>query len=114
MQFIILSIIPLHFSVDQKYSWAGYSLDNLSNVTIYGNNTLTGLSNGNHSVVIYANNTLGVMTKSQNNNLQFVTAPFPVTLVIASIFSAVLIGTGLLVYFKKFRKGESINQLDKP
>ena len=56
---------PLNFTVDQPTSWLGYSLDNLANVTIGGNTTLTGLSVGNHSLVVYGNNTFGDMAKSE-------------------------------------------------
>lgn len=53
--------VPLTFTVDQPTSWMGYSLDGQSNITISGNTTLTGLTDGVHNVVVFANNTLNVM-----------------------------------------------------
>ena len=52
--------IPLTFNIDKEYSWIGYSLDGLSNATISGNATLTGLNAGNHSLVLYTNDTFGL------------------------------------------------------
>lgn len=49
----------LNFSVDEKTSWIGYSLDDRANVTIYGNTTLSNLSEGLHSIVVYATDTAG-------------------------------------------------------
>jgi hypothetical protein len=59
------STIPLIFTVSEGSSWLGFSLDNQANVTINGNSTLTGLTEGNHSLVIYANDTLGNTGKSE-------------------------------------------------
>jgi PGF-pre-PGF domain-containing protein len=42
-------------------SWVGYSLDGSANVTLLGNITLTGLSDGPHTLVVCSNNTLGRM-----------------------------------------------------
>ena len=39
-------------------------LDSQANQTIYGNSTLTDLTEGNHNLVIYANDTFGSMGKS--------------------------------------------------
>jgi hypothetical protein len=63
------SVIPLTFELNDTlpmpgYSWIGFSLDNSANVTITGNSTLTGLEEGNHSLVVYANDTFGNMGKS--------------------------------------------------
>ncbi len=56
-------VLPLVFSINQSASWIGYSLDNQAMVRIYGNSTLTGLTDGDHSIVIYADN-LGNVGKS--------------------------------------------------
>ncbi len=56
--------VPLVFSVNETTSWLGFSLDNQANVTANGNLTLTGLTEGNHSIVVYANDTFGKMGKS--------------------------------------------------
>ena len=101
---ITFSTFPLNFTVDQPTSWLGYSLDNLANVTIGGNKTLTGLSSGNHSIVVFGNNTFGDMTKSETINFT-AKAPetsFPFT-VIALVVIAIIISLGLLVFFKKHK-----------
>lgn len=49
--------IPLTFTVNERTSWIGYSLNNLENVTIAGNTTLTGLLAGAYSIIVYANDT---------------------------------------------------------
>jgi hypothetical protein len=51
--------IPLLFCVNGDYASLEYSLDNLANVTIAGNTTLTGLSYGYPSLVVYADDTFG-------------------------------------------------------
>jgi hypothetical protein len=48
------SSVPLNFTVDTPTSWIGYSLDGEANVTIAGNNTLSGLTDGSHTIVVYA------------------------------------------------------------
>jgi len=59
-----LDTIPLSFSVDEDTSWIGYCLDDSANVTLLGNTTISGLSEGSHSLVIYANDTAGNMGAS--------------------------------------------------
>lgn len=46
--------IPLSFYVNGAASQIAYSLDNQANVTITGNTTLTGLTEGTHRITIYA------------------------------------------------------------
>ena len=63
-------LLPLSFNIDKTVSWLAYCLDNQANITIAGwynpdrcgrkiNMTLTGLSDGSHSLVVYANDTVG-------------------------------------------------------
>ena len=49
--------VALDFEINEQVSWIGYSLDGDDNVTIAGNVTLSGLSEGSHNVVVYANDT---------------------------------------------------------
>jgi hypothetical protein len=63
------SYLPLIFTINETplwsgYSWLGLNLDNKANATVYGNVTLTDLTEGNHSIIIYANDTFGNMGKS--------------------------------------------------
>jgi len=53
------SDVPLVFTVDETASWMGYSIDGQANVTLGGNTTLMGLSEGLHSIVVFANDTFG-------------------------------------------------------
>jgi hypothetical protein len=116
--------IPLVFSVDETPSWSGYSLDNQANVTANGNVTLTGLTEGNHSLVIYANDTFGNMGKADpvtfNVHLiapnlgDLISEPTAIAVIIAGapIIAALtatgaIISFGLLAYFAKFKKKKS-------
>ena len=56
--------IPLEFVVGNPVSWIGYSLDDAANLTVTGNTTLLGLSEGTHSIIVYANDTAGKMEAS--------------------------------------------------
>ncbi len=59
-------LVPLNFTVYDysPISWMGYSLDGQANVTVTGNTTLAGLSDGSHRVIVYANDTYGNMGSS--------------------------------------------------
>ncbi len=52
------SSIPLDFTVNEL-STLEYCLDGQPNVTIVGNTTLTGLSQGTHTILVFANDTNG-------------------------------------------------------
>jgi N-acetylneuraminic acid mutarotase len=99
-----VSSVPLLFTTNKQLDWAGYSLDSKQNVTVTGNFTLTNLPNGSHNVTIYANDTFGNIGASQT--ISFTIAkpePFP-TATVAAVSGAsavVVVGAGLLVYFKK-------------
>jgi len=58
------SSVPLTFTISEPASWMGYSLDGQLNVTVAGNTTLTGLSDGVHGITLYANDTSGNMGSS--------------------------------------------------
>ena len=53
--------VEVSCKVNKAVSWVGYSIDGSVNVTLAGNPVLTGLFNGEHSIVVYANDTLGNM-----------------------------------------------------
>jgi hypothetical protein len=107
------SNVPLAFSLGTSVgardtSWVGYSLDGKGNVTLTGNTTLTGLTNGEHSITVYANDTLGNVYASQTINFTVASAEakqeaksFPtITVAAVSAVSAAVIA-GLIFYFKK-------------
>jgi len=58
------SSINLNYSINETTVWEGYSLDGAPNVTLLGNTTLTGLTDGEHTLTIYANNTAGNMNST--------------------------------------------------
>jgi hypothetical protein len=94
--------LPLSFAVNETASWLGYCLDRQTNVTIAGNTTLPGLSDGSHSLTVYANNTIGNTGASETIYFSIAQPEsFPTTLVIAVLIASVVVGAGLLVYFKK-------------
>lgn len=102
--------LPLTFTVDEPTSWIGYCLDGQANVTITENFSLTELPSGSHTLTIYANDTAGNMGKSETIRFS-IAAPFPTTIFVASVVSVAVIGTGLLVYFKK--RGLKLNEFVK-
>jgi N-acetylneuraminic acid mutarotase len=95
--------VPLVFSVNKPVSWISYSLDGQDNVTVVGNATMTGLSDGVHNVTVYAKDSFGNVRVSDTVSfIVAVNAPFPIVFVaVASGASTIIIATGLLVYFKK-------------
>jgi len=98
------SDVPLDFTVNKTASQITYSLDGNENITATGNMTLTQLSNGAHNVTVYATDEAGNVGASETVHFSVdAPAPFPTTLVIAPIAS-VVVGVGLLVYFKKRHK----------
>ena len=103
------SNVPLTFTVDKTVNWIGYSLDDEQNVTITGNTTVANVTNGLHSITVYANDTFGNIGASENITFQVqlpeLPKPFPTATVAAAsgTSAVVVVGAGLLVYFKKHR-----------
>jgi len=103
--------IPLNFTVNEPTSWIGYSIDQQANTTIIGNTTLTGLSEGLHSLIIYANDTVGNMGTSKtvyftirqktNQEAHQQTESFPTALIATAVSSVAIVSLSLLIYFKK-------------
>jgi hypothetical protein len=58
------SYLPLTYEINGTSTWAGFSLDSQANQTIYGNSTLTGLTEGNHTLIVYVKDSFGNMGKS--------------------------------------------------
>lgn len=56
--------LPLDLTINEPVSWISYCLDGKANITIPGNTTLKGLSNGSHKLTVYANDTVGNMGNS--------------------------------------------------
>ena len=100
------SEVPLKFAVDKSFSKISYVLDYQDNMTINGNATLTGLSNGVHNVTVYAWDDAGNIGSSET--IIFIVdapEPFPATFVsTVSVASVATVGAGLLLYRKKRRR----------
>ena len=103
--------VSLNFTLDELTSWVGYSLDAEKNVTITGNTTVSGLSNGLHSLIAYANDTAGNTGGSKMIHFTIETQqpvePFPTWIVAVTVIIAV-VGAVLLVYFAKVKKTEKV------
>ena len=93
--------IQLNFTTSEQVSQIVYSLDGQENVTINGNTTLTGLSEGDHNLTVYATDKAGYVG---SETIYFRIAFLPTTLVIASVVTVAVVGIGLLVYFKKRKR----------
>ncbi len=97
-----ISDVPLNFTVKEPISQIAYSLDGKENLVIFGNTTLTGLANGDHNLTVYAKDDSG---NSEVSEIIFfsveVPEPFQTVPVAAASIAAVVVGAGLLVYFKK-------------
>jgi hypothetical protein len=95
--------VTLQFTVNKETSWISYSLDGGETITIAGNTTIDGLSNGLHNVTVYAADLLENIWNSETTYFTVeVPEPFPATLVaVASGASVTVIGVGLLIYFRK-------------
>lgn len=107
--------LPLDFAVSEPVDWVGYSLDGEDNVTITGNTTLTGLSDGKHTLRVYAEDTTGstgastpstfyVETQTNSQTPTHPTEPQTASLLLLLVVAAViasLVSTSIVVYFKK-------------
>ena len=109
--------VPLNFTVSELAEWMGYSLDERSTVVLNdGFVPLAGLSYGSHSITVYANDTVGrlgasetvyfTITQETEEIPEGQPEPFPTSLVIiVSGASLAAVSVGLLVYFKKRKRG---------
>jgi len=98
--------VPLTFTVSESTSWISYSLASQIKVTISGNTTLVGLSDGTYTITVYANDTAGNVGASEMVYFSVNTQPpepFP-TWIVAAIVIVAGVGAVLLVYFAKIKK----------
>jgi len=97
--------LQLIFILNEPVLWMAYSLDNEANVTIMGNITLFGLSDGLHSLIVYAKDIPGNIGASEMIffNISRFSKPFPMEIAAAIVVIAG-VGTVLLVYLARVRK----------
>ena len=110
--------VPLIWACNEQKIVADYTLDLLSHIPLYayftlsenaslpGNTTLADLSNGTHTLTVYVITERGTASQTVHFAVSLETQlqpePFPTTLVVAaSLATVVMVGVGLLVYFKK-------------
>ena len=101
-----VSNVSLTFTVSEPTSWIGYSLDEQANVTIAESTTLTGLSDGKHSITVYANDTAG-NTGSETIYFSIETQqsePFPTIWIVAATAIIAIGAVAFVVYFRKIKK----------
>jgi len=107
--------ILLTCTVDESVSWMAYNLDGQANTTITGDTTLSGLSDGPHSLIVYARDAAGNTGASDTIYFSLETQqpepqPEPQQgepLQLWIIVAIVILGGGVtasLVYFLKIRK----------
>jgi hypothetical protein len=111
----------------ERMRWLNYSLDGQTAVpliltipsmsqvpySVYGNDVLTGLSDGDHNLTVYGETFIGGLTCYFNETVLFRvdtsftprTGTFPEALVFVSSVGIVVAVIGLLFYFKKRRRG---------
>jgi len=97
--------ISLTFTIDESASWMAYSLDGQANVTVTGNTTLSGLSDGSHSIIVYANDTAGNTGLSETIYFTIETEkeePFPTWIV--PVIVIIIVALGIAVYLLKFKR----------
>jgi hypothetical protein len=97
--------VVLNFTVNETASLMSYMLDG-EVFEVSENTTLTGLAYGSHNLTVYATDAADNTGASETMN--FIVAkepePFPVVpIVAASVVTIVLVGVGVLVYFKKHK-----------
>jgi len=93
--------VQLNFTVNENFSQVTYSLDGKDNVTIAGNTTLTGLPSGSHNVTLYARDVAGNIGASETVTFAVVNEAEPSPYVAVALTSMVVVGVGLMVYYKK-------------
>jgi hypothetical protein len=100
------SSVPLSFVIYEASSSMSYSLDGQENVTVAGNETLSGLPNGSHNLTLYVTDRSGNIGTSETVYFTVeVPEPFPVVPVTAASAATVaVVGVGLLVYLKKRKR----------
>jgi hypothetical protein len=100
------SDVPLTFEMNLPFQEAKYSLDQNNNLTLDANTTLTGLSNGLHTVTVYANN---VIDNSETSLTVAFTVekpgPFPwLPIAVLSVAVAAVVAVAAITYLKKRRR----------
>ena len=100
------SEVPLNLAADKSFSKISIVLDHQDNITINGNATLIGLTDGVHNVTVYTWDIAGNIISSETVTFT-VDVPESFPTIFVSAVSAALVTTvaaGLLFYYKKRRR----------
>jgi hypothetical protein len=102
----VASDVKLDFTVSEAASEILYCLDGKQNQTITDSLILTGLDEGAHNVTLYAADLAGNAADPKTISFSVdLPESFPVATVITSSTTAlVLVGAGLLIYFRKRKR----------
>ncbi len=101
--------VPLNFILDEPAVKICYVLDGVENVTVDGNTTLSGLSNGKHILKIYAWDIAGNVGASETATFAMVEPEnFPTVPVVSmSAMSIAALAAGLLIFSRGRRRKEA-------
>ena len=127
--------VPLNITVQirgwilkniERIRWLNYSLDGQTAIPmtlivpsdltspypVYGNDMLTGLSDGSHNLTIFGETYIGGINAYFNDTVSFTVDtskmqepdPFLTTIVVTSVITVAIVGISLLVYYKKRKR----------
>ena len=94
--------ILLNVEFEEQISDMKYSLDGFVNVTFTEDITLSELEVGSHNISVYATDLAGHTGVSET--IYFTIESFPTTLIISAVAIIVVVGLGILLYLKKYKK----------
>ncbi len=96
--------VALTLNTNTPVKWLAYSLDETTNVSITGNMTLSGLTNGSHSLIIYAEDYFGNIINSAriNFDISIETSSVDWRITIIAVIAAVVLVVAIILSLKKF------------
>jgi hypothetical protein len=107
-----LNSVPLTLSLSKPVDRVEYSLDGQANVTITENTTLSGVSDGSHSLRAYARDSAG--NTGASDLVYFTIDTYAAALFPIEVIAAVLIVIGVtaagLVYYFRFRRKKVVRK----
>jgi hypothetical protein len=99
------SSVSLVFTVNKPVNWTGYSLDGQENVSLTGNTTINGLSNGLHNITVYAKGEFENTGTSETISFTVAEEPFPsITLAAVASVSVAVAGLGMFIFLRKRKR----------